>query len=478
MVLVDVAFSTNYSSQQWSEARQKALELLQQTLMEDVMNTNDTITKLACMVLHVQNVEPPALHPIQSQMWKKSYDNMHTNNGLSSMLSLTARLAHVDHLTIEAFDPPKPLDQAYRQTFVADIKGVNKALFIMRTGLLDSVTKYTNYNTAASIKDLLQRDDTATNIVALIFSPVEDLRIAAQTLVGRAFDVDTRMECLRALLENMSIVTIHGIHSFITTFNNYAAVVPEACSLSQSLVKCMTDVIEALCNSPDGLLLNERYLGISTDIPHNASSTMTLNDLTSLWRLMTISIAIIFKRTPNWANFFSNDHMIEWMRDALIFGRDMLAQRRVFESAAVALSEQSYPRVSSQKPSHFGHGHGMVDDLQRVLSELIKWLRLTDQELLHQSFSLLQALLDCFEETSVAPEPATLSKLQKFVDHARSQKAEVLQLTRLDLPRIFKLENSLAAIENKFELNSSSDSSLKPKGMTNLNKKFRCHNLD
>lgn len=144
------------------------------------------------------------------------------------------------------------------------------------------------------------------------------------------------------------------------------------------------------------------------------------------------------------------------MRDALIFGRDMLSQRRVFESAAVALSDQPQSTTTARKISHIGLG--MVNDLQRVLSELIKWLRLTDQELLHQSFALLQSLLDCFKETDVAPEPTSLTKLGKFVDDGRSKKE--VQATRLDLSRISKLEDSLATFENKYKFGKGSDSPL------------------
>ena len=48
--------------------------------------------------------------------------------------------------------------------------------------------------------------------------------------------------------------------------------------------------------------------------------------------------------------------------------------------------------------------------------ELVRWLRLTDGELLHQSFALLQSLLDVMKNVHIRPSETGLSKLRKHVE--------------------------------------------------------------
>jgi senataxin len=267
--------------------------------------------------------------------------------------------------------------------------------------------------------------------------PSEDLQGAAQALVGQAFDADMRVECFHAMLRNLTSDVLEGIFAFLETFKTYATTVPEACDISKALVRCLTDVIEVLCSSPDSLLLDDGF----SRSDKGAGLRLALP---KFWTLMTESISVIFRRTPAWSVYFEAEDMIRWMRDALIFGRDMLAQWSTF-SAAVSGTDS----LSSQKPSGptlSRIGKKMIDDLQQFLPELTKWLRLTDEELLHQSFALLQSLLDCFKKTGVRPSEIGVQKLTRHIEGSRTKDAKVQ--TRLDSSRILKLETTLASFED------------------------------
>ncbi|KAG9315884.1 hypothetical protein JVU11DRAFT_3533, partial [Chiua virens] len=162
---------------------------------------------------------------------------------------------------------------------------------------------------------------------------------------------------------------------------------------------------------------------------------------------MTQAITVIFKRTPLWADYFDIPDMTVWMRDALIFGRDMLAQWRVMESAAIASTEGEPTSLNRKPPKLSRVGKRMMNDLQPVLPELARWLRLSDEELLHQSFALIQTVLDCFRTTGIPPSEAGLAKLNKHVDDARKT-TQGTPRTRLDSTRIAKLEDALATFES------------------------------
>ena len=91
------------------------------------------------------------------------------------------------------------------------------------------------------------------------------------------------------------------------------------------------DVLEVLGTSPDGLLLDEAYIKKCNMLQFDLGK-----EIPKLWQLMTVSISVIFKRTPEWAPYYQSAEMLEWMRDALIFARDLVARRRVFERVALA----------------------------------------------------------------------------------------------------------------------------------------------
>jgi senataxin len=310
-------------------------------------------------------------------------------------------------------------------------------LAVLRAGYSEVISKYANYNSSMAAETLLRRPGVAKDVAILMLCPSEALQGAAQALVGQAFDADVRVECFHAMLRNLSGDTLEGIFAVLDTFARYTAIVPEACDISKALVRCLTDVIEVLCSSPDSLLLDDEFL---------SSENGTVLRLASpkFWTLMTESISVIFKKTPAWSVYFDAEDMIRWMRDALIFGRDMLAQWRMFESAAISHLGSSSSQKSSHKLSRVGKK--MIDDLQQFLPELTKWLRLTDEELLHQSFALLQSLLDCFKKNGVRPSEVGIQKLTRHIEGSRNKDAKAQ--TRLDSARIQKLEASLAAFED------------------------------
>ncbi len=371
---------------------------------------------------------------VRKQSWPKIFASIPPNDShaTSTMISIAARFAHLNPLTENAF--AQVLSKQGSKAKVA-FNEVNGALTVLRTGYSEVISKYANYNSPAATEALLRQSGVAKDVTILMLCPSEDLQGAAQALVGQAFDADVRVECFHAMLRNLTSDALEGIFAFLETFKTYATIVPEACDISKALVRCLTDVIEVLCSSPDSLLLDDEF----SKSDKGAGLRLALP---KFWTLMTESISVIFRRTPAWSVYFEAEDMIQWMRDALIFGRDMLAQWRTFESAAAVSSSSQKP--SGQTLSRIGRK--MIDDLQQFLPELTKWLRLTDEELLHQSFALLQSLLDCFKKTGVRPSEIGVQKLTRHIEGSRNKDAKVQ--TRLDSSRILKLEATLAAFED------------------------------
>jgi senataxin len=367
---------------------------------------------------------------IQETLWKRVYEILPTTDcdAISTVIIVVGSSAHMDLLNKKAFlvaaQRVKPSEGIRKVDPVLD--KLNACLGIFHNGFFDAVSKYANFTASSSLVNLFRRDGVVKALMMLMLSPVENIQIAAQTLVGQTFDVDARADCFRALLQNMPQVALAGISEFLQTFVKYAPSAIEACSLSKSLVRCLTDIIEVLCSAHDGLLNDKVFTNHHGDSNPSAA-------LPEFWTLMTKAITIIFKRTPSWAKYFDNEEMIVWMRDALIFCRDLLAQRRVIEASAMSRFHAS-PTVGD-KEMRSNIAKKMIYDLQDFLPELARWLRLTDEELLHQSFSLLQSLLDCFRESDIPPSAPGLAKLNRHIEDARKNDPNSPQ-TRLDSARL------------------------------------------
>ena len=365
---------------------------------------------------------------VRKQMWKKLYPAIQTNDadGVAAIIAIVAQSAHMDVLHTKPFAP------VFQIPGVEDcLKEVNRSLVTIREGFMGAMTHYADVNTSSSALDVLRRPGVVRDILRLMLSPVEEeVQRAALNVVELAFDVDGRHDCFRALLENLPDAGLEGIFDFLTTFTEYAPLVPEACSLSKSLVRCFTDIIDVLCITPNGLLHSSRFLRPTDD---KGPATQ----LPKLWSLMAKSLTVIFKRTPLWSTYFDSGEMIVWMRDALIFGREMLATWKVVETAANSRSTTA--TTVSKKLSSIGRK--MMGDLQGVLQELARWLRLTDEELLHQSFSLLKSLLECFQEAGITPSEDAMKKLRKLIDSPRTDEPD--KRIRLDKSKLLTLEAAL-----------------------------------
>ena len=450
-VIVGVAYSPDYDGEKWKKPRMSARSLVTSALVSDIQDISTAISGL-CLLLaqrrkiaegRTDSTEKPELS-IRKPMWSQLFSSIQTRDtsGIASIICIVAKSAHLDVVNKSTFgDILKMSKDNEHHSVERALDEVNTSLKITQDGFLHAISRFADYSISSSALEVLLCPGVGKAVTLLLLSPIADFQVAAQTLVGLAFDVDIRIDCFRALLENIPDVTFDGITEFLSIFREYAPKVPEACSLSQSLVRCFTDIIEALCASPNGLLLNVHFLR-PTDGKGPASR------IPELWHLMTKALTVIFKRTPNWSVYFENQDMIVWMRDALIFGRDMLSQWRVIENAILSSQQVLMTQRLSGKLSKVGER--MVNDLQDVLTELARWLRLTDEELLHQSFTLLQSLLEIFKETQIQPSEVALQKLSKHVNDARKDTNK--SKSRLDSTRVSKLEDTLALFEDEVEI--------------------------
>lgn len=432
---MSVAFSSSYAGVEWKAARTDTQDLITAVMGQDLSRIFTAVSSLAQASADTKKA-PASFAPLELRhpIWKRTFAALQINDGegIAVVFPVIAQVAHLDRMHEAAFRKVTSISGGAKL-----LSEVNEFLAAVKTDFLTSISNYSDRNTSSSAVEVLQRPGIVKSVVKLMLSPAEDLQLAGQTVVGLAFDADVRMDCFRALLGNHPDGTLEGIFEFLSTFREYSYTVPEACSLSKSLVRCLTDIMEVLCAAPNGLLNNVRFLR-SSDPKGPAAQ------LPKLWTSMNQALALIFKRTPAWARYYNNEEMIVWMRDALIFGREMLAERGAFESAASTVTTVTQLQSKSIPKK-------MLNDMQQILTELTRWLRLTDEELLHQSFILIESLFTCFKENKVTPQKDVVDRLKRYLKEAREKNTADSPRTRLSSSKLNKLQSILGSFEDESE---------------------------
>lgn len=440
--IVNVALARMAES--WKCARTLARKLLRICL--DTSCIDDAICQVALALREVETESlPQTLQIVQpsfhESIWNQIYNSVMKADAsaIEFLISIVSPTAHLDILNPDAYTNPN-LSPNIQKRISEVVMSINTALSTMRAKFLGVITQFT-FTSASStsaniVQLLLRRGNTAERVTILFVSPVEELQAAAQIILCEAYDSDIRSDCFREILKDLPSASIEGLLTTLRIFEQYGRILPEAGSFAKSLVRSMTDVIDILTNGRDGLFFNPSVMNIS----EKDFSKRILH----LWEAMCNAITTIFRRTPLWSKVIDPEAMIDWMRDALIFARDLLAQRRSFEAAVNSPVDQEDKTALSPRNSS-PIGKQMLNHMQAILTESIRWLRLTDVELLHQSSSLVLSLMDCFREIGLVPSVDALAKLEKFLDSARKATIPVNLRTKLSERHLAELTAVLSS---------------------------------
>lgn len=163
------------------------------------------------------------------------------------------------------------------------------------------------------IQDFLKLDGTAGAIVVLVLCPIESIATQAQSVLRQGYDVSSRIECIRSLIDKYAEASLNGVIAALESFKQNAIRLPEACEQAKRLVRCLTDVITVLCDPTDVMIRNEQW------VEKNHARRL----LSQLWTLMCNVICLIFEKTEIWAPSFENEEMTIWVCDTTTVAFDL-----------------------------------------------------------------------------------------------------------------------------------------------------------
>jgi len=434
------AFGKVYSTPTWSSARAAARLVLFTLLDAEVDQVHAILLKLPDVTAQKDKdtAELRLVGPT-TQLWKRVCAAIlpFDSDAARDLVILTARRVFFTPMLPARFNPKIDGDERRVSKLVEALKPMNENITRVHDGFKGTLVAFAESNPATVLKRFCEQSGVAEAVLVLIMAPTPELSNVAQAVVSQAYDVDTRADCLRALLEHHPFEAFDGLERYLVRFEEVVGGYLEACAPSMALVRCFTDVLDVLSNRTDGLLF---------DLGFTAKHPKTIRRLPALWKRMCTAISAIIKLCPAWSRRWPAGEMVLWMRDALIFARELLPQRRVIESAAVVASNPSSSSRLSDSPGKLSNsGIGMVQDLQAVLRSVLEWLRLTDMELLYQAYTLMMDLFDTFRETRIPPLKGTLADVRRHVEsQLEKKKARVGVMSKLTTAQ---LENILGKIE-------------------------------
>ncbi|KAG8934463.1 DEAD-box type RNA helicase [Tulasnella sp. 417] len=431
-LICGIAFDRSYRDQPWTEARQELRKFLSLALSVDGKKASNLVSKLSIVARAGGSAKRTDLGSIpfrvHEPIWKQVYEVFPKEdpNAMALLIKAVAASAHLDSLNPEIYKSRSTSSTAkdLRDAYAVEVRTHRQALEVMRKGFQDVVTTFASNSEA--VRALLEQEEVVENLMAIMFSPSEDLSSSAQEIAMQAWDVDGRDGSLRAYFEKHTAAAFKGTTTFLNTAKETIQGSLEACAVSRSTVLCLTDINDALCSKPEGLLFQAEFgKGGAIELP---------SAIIGLWDLMADVIGAIFKYTVNWSAYIDSAIMILWMRDALIFARDMVSKFNIFHDAAAESLQVSLAGASPVKSrGRTSPGKSMVKKLEEVITEAVRWLKLTDEELLHQTVELVKLILRCFERLGAKPPQAVVRRLEGYCTDRREredQKAKKDELTR------------------------------------------------
>lgn len=379
----------------WRTAREAARTMLQVFMIADGRDIVESTVGVATVAYEerfrqrkVKGRKPagPAIKvdklrraTVRRELWTTAYNSVLPDDpeGVAILMCAVSAASHIDLLDRQhAWKGDDLTESISRDDWVDGIRAINAGIQATRNNFSHAVESLSMQPNPELLEKLWTLPKVTKAATILLLSAADNVHDPLIGLISQSFEADERGDCFRELLTRFPDQAVDGLCEFLSNFISIARFSPESCSLAKWLVRCFTDILDALCQpsaAADALLNSSAFLSAYAN---GKSMSRRLQDL---WHLMTTSLAVIFKRTQAWAPLFENDVMIDWMRDAIIFGRQMTEHTRMFEAAVLGQSGSSFGRDISESPAKVTRaGKDLVSKLHIVLVDLVSWLRLTE----------------------------------------------------------------------------------------------------
>jgi len=314
---------------------------------------------------------------------------------------------------------------------------------------------------------LFRFQDTATALVASLFSPDTNLYEAGVNLIKSSSFESARRDAIAHLLKTSFETTLNAVSWSLNRIaeNKTFASCPR-------MLKTSTDVLDILCNSQSGLLRIKTLSGAGD-----------VKAVEQFWQHQWEGLGVIYDMTETWSRAKATDTQSfkDFCRDTMQLSEHLFDQYSVFASAidSAAPIKLEDGDATAQDP---GVGKQLVQHPAKILEAMAKWLRLRDEYLMETSVKLTKKVLGRLTELGMVVAQGPRKFLEQVLTNAPSAKTNITPQGKAEIARA--LEDNvghpiLAALDEDHDQSETlSDRSSRPSVAVKKNKKNGTIDLD
>lgn len=278
----------------------------------------------------------------------------------------------------------------------------------------------------SDLDKLFRHADTATALVASLFSPDANLYEAGVDLVKSISSESARKEAIGHLLKTFLETTLNAFSWSIRRIsrNRTFASCPR-------MLKTSSDVLDILCDSQHGLLRTRSL----TSMPE-------IKALENFWECQWEGLRVIYEMTEDWSRLKVADSNVlkEFCRDTMQFSERFFDQYSVFataiDSANPVKREEGTTGAQENKA-----GKGLLEHPARIMEAMSKWLRLRDIFLVEISVKLTHKVLDRLTGLSMVLAEGPCNFLEQVINNGPQGRTHLKPQEKAELARA--LESNL-----------------------------------
>lgn len=292
----------------------------------------------------------------------------------------------------------------------------------------------------SDLDTLFHHSDTATALVAALFSPDASTYEAGVNLIKSISSASARKEAIGHLL----------LPFFATTLNSFSWAIRRIAqnrsfASCPRMLKTCTDVLDILCDSQDGLLRTRKLSGPSE-----------IKAIENFWEHQWLALRVIYETTEEWGKLRVADSSVmkEFCRDTMQFSERFFDQYSVFASAL----DSGEVETGASTPSDNLAGKNLLRYPARTMEAMVKWLRLRDLYLASTSVKLIKKVLDRLSEWGMTLAEDACKFLEQVIQNGAQARTHLTPQEKAELARA--LEANLGrSIPTANETESLSDAS-------------------
>ena len=282
------------------------------------------------------------------------------------------------------------------------------------------------------LDELFNQPDTATALVASLFSPDASTYEAGVNLIKTISSEVARREAIGHLFQSFFGTTLNGFSSAVQriTKNKTYTSCPR-------MLKTLQDVLDILCNSQSGLLRTRTQL-----------SPKENEAVRRFWEAQWGAFGVIYKMTERWSRekVDNTDALKEFCRDTMQFSEHLFDQYSVFASALNAELKANTQEEDDQRQKETVGDHQLLSHPASAMQDVVKWLRLRDPYLASTSASLTQKILHRLSDAKIKVAEETVQFLEQVVRGSSNAKTNLTEQEKAETARALERNTGRAVL--------------------------------